>query len=310
MIDTRLSFLIVLLICTFVAIEAEDNVWTGMVVEVIANDDFAQLYENESNSINVLHNDFGLYVGVESLEIVEAPQFGQASVQEDNTILYEPEISFWGDDVLIYKVCNTDGSCDEARVRIRVNDVDFKPIAVNDSVDYVHGTEVSIPILNNDTIKGDFPISVEIIQEFEHADAYLDDNELIPSFNRAFGGIDSLQYEICDADGDCSSAWVFADVKHDGSSDFYIPNGFSPNGDGFNDVFYIPDFNTYTNITVNIFSEWGQLVYQSSDYQNNWNGEANAGNMKGKILDSGTYYYSFSIKGLDKIITGYVYLNR
>lgn len=311
MINTQLSFFIILLFCSLTSPKASEHGLRGRAVEVTANDDFAQLYENQSSVIFILDNDFGLYVGVESLEIVEEPQFGTATIQEDNTILYKPDLSFFGDDQLVYKVCNTDGSCDEAVVYIKVNDVDFKPVAVNDTIEYLHGTEVSVPILENDTILGDFPISVDIRIDFNHAEAYLDEGDnLVPTFKRAFGGVDSLQYEICDADGDCSLAWVFAHVKHDGSSDFYIPNAFSPNGDGFNDTFYIPDFNTYSNINVNIFSEWGQLIFQSSDYQNDWNGEGNAGRMKGKVLDSGTYYYVFKIKGVESTLTGYVYLSR
>ena len=67
-----------------------------------------------------------------------------------------------------------------------------------------------------------------------------------------------------------------------------IPNVFTPNGDGFNDNFVIK--NTYGwNIDLKIYNRWGNIVYQSSNYQNNWDG---------KDVADGTYYYIIKAKNL------------
>lgn len=280
-------------------------------VEVIANDDYARMLEDGESHIAVLANDFGLYDGVSSLELIDLPENGVAAVNEDNTITYVPDQSYHGEDVFTYKVCNIHGACGEAVVRVLIDDVDFKPVAVNDSVTYLHGTEIAVSILNNDTIKGDFPITVDILQNVKNGDAYIDENnELIPTFNRAYGGKDSLQYVLCDADNDCSTAWVIFTIQHDGTTDFFIPNAFSPNGDGMNDVFYIPDFKTYTNIKLQVVNAWGQLVFSSDNYLNDWDGVANQGAKAGQLLDAGTYYYVFSLPGFESSFTGYVYLSR
>jgi len=289
----------------------QQNTVVANEVEVQANDDFARLDEDQTTNIAVLENDFGLYDGVQSLTIKTEPQYGHVSLKEDNTFDYIPDISFFGNDVFTYTVCNVHGNCDWATVYITVDNVDFKPVAVNDSVVFTHGSSQIIRILDNDTIKGDYPYEVSIVQNFNHGDAYLDeDNILIPTFNRNFGEFDSLKYSICDLDNDCSEAWVHVDVRHDGAMEFYIPNGFSPNGDGLNDEFFIPDFRTYDHIQIKIFSEWGQLVYQDENYQNNWDGVGNAGTQKGKRLENGTYYYVFNIEGVSSTITGYIYLSR
>lgn len=282
-----------------------------ITVEVIANDDFAQIFENEIRNIDVLNNDFGLFNGVKSLKVVKAPKNGSASVNDNLTIKYTPNTSFVGEDEFYYEVCNTDGSCDEAKVSIRVDDVDFKPIAVNDTVVFFHGQELLIDILKNDTIKGDWPVEVSILEDLMNGSGYLDENNLlVAEFERLFNGHDSLLYIVCDKDDDCDEAWVHFFVKHNESTDFSIPNGFSPNNDGYNDVFRVPDFDSYASVQAIIFNEWGQVVFQSKNYQNDWDGVGNTGTYAGYLCPNGTYYYQFIVDGVLKPLTGYVFLNR
>jgi len=66
-----------------------------------------------------------------------------------------------------------------------------------------------------------------------------------------------------------------------------IPNVFTPNGDGQNDVFYIKGLEAYPQSELLIYNRWGNLVYQNSDYQNDWNcGEC----------AEGVYYYILTVK--------------
>lgn len=67
--------------------------------------------------------------------------------------------------------------------------------------------------------------------------------------------------------------------------DFIIPNIFTPNGDGSNDLFVIKGMYGSGN-SLSIFNRWGKKVYENSDYKNDWNGTAN-----GKPLSDGTYFY-------------------
>src|SRR5690606_40339000 len=61
-----------------------------------------------------------------------------------------------------------------------------------------------------------------------------------------------------------------------------IPNVFTPNGDGVNDYFEIRGLGMFPTHRLTVFNRWGNEVYKSSNYQNDWNG-AN--------LSEGTYYY-------------------
>ncbi|TRX66502.1 gliding motility-associated C-terminal domain-containing protein [Carboxylicivirga sp. M1479] len=278
---------------------------------VYAYDDKISGFENNSVNIPVLNNDFGLQNGVSSLVIVEEPSNGQAIVEADNTITFIPDYSFVGKDEFMYKVCNTDGSCDQASVFVDIENVDFKPIAVNDTVVYLHGAPVEVDFLGNDTIKGDEPLSITIFGDLKQGEYLLNTaNNLEVEFERRFIGVDSLDYMVCDTDNDCSTARIYFHVKHGGDIEFYIPQGFSPNGDGINDTFYVPDFSNYQAISITVADSWGNIVYQNEQYQNDWDGIANKGSSKGKLVLAGTYYYVFNIQGFGEQLTGFVYVAK
>lgn len=84
-----------------------------------------------------------------------------------------------------------------------------------------------------------------------------------------------------------------------------IPNLFSPNGDGANDVWRIFNLENYP-ISVQIFSRWGNKVWENTNYQNDWNGTSQDGNE----LTDGTYFYIIEITGTDKVLKGDVNILR
>ncbi|WP_439184298.1 gliding motility-associated C-terminal domain-containing protein [Carboxylicivirga taeanensis] len=279
--------------------------------DVYAYDDKIKGLENTQKNIPVLNNDFGLLSGVTSLIIVDEASNGVAVVESDHTITFTPDRSFVGTDKFVYEVCNVDGKCGKATVFVEIEDFDFIPEAVNDSITYLHGNAMVIDFLSNDTIDGDDPVTITLLGELAQGECYLNgNNELEVEFERRFVGKDSLDYIICDIDNDCSQARMYFDVRHGGDIDFYIPEGFSPNGDGINDRFYIPDFSTYEGIRIVIVDSWGSVVYENNNYQNDWNGIANAGASNGKLVSSGTYYYIISVDGISDRITGFVYVAK
>lgn len=83
-----------------------------------------------------------------------------------------------------------------------------------------------------------------------------------------------------------------------------IPNVFTPNGDGKNDTFSIPDISQYKENELMVVNRWGTNVYQAKNYQNNWTGNS---------LEDGTYFYSLKVvnsKGVQEEYKGYVMLLR
>lgn len=64
-----------------------------------------------------------------------------------------------------------------------------------------------------------------------------------------------------------------------------IPNVFTPNGDGFNDIFVIKGIENCEKSRLLIKNRMGAVIFQTSNYQNNWNADN---------IPDGTYYYQFS----------------
>lgn len=61
---------------------------------------------------------------------------------------------------------------------------------------------------------------------------------------------------------------------------------FTPNGDGFNDFWEIPDLGSFRKCEVRVYNRWGKLVFSSMDYHNEWDGTSN-----GVSLPSAAYYF-------------------
>lgn len=84
-----------------------------------------------------------------------------------------------------------------------------------------------------------------------------------------------------------------------------IPNTFSPNGDAVNDNWNIQSIDKYPNAKITVYNRNGQLVFQSLESANSWDGRYN-----GDLLPAGSYYYIVELeKDLPKR-TGWLLLVR
>lgn len=84
----------------------------------------------------------------------------------------------------------------------------------------------------------------------------------------------------------------------------FVPNAFSPNNDGQNDVWVIDGLEKFPNSHVYIYNRWGSAVYTDKNgYQVPWDGRNH-----GTQLPTGTYYYVIDLKGspdnTDRSVTG------
>jgi gliding motility-associated-like protein len=85
--------------------------------------------------------------------------------------------------------------------------------------------------------------------------------------------------------------------------EFQISNILTPNGDGQNDTWKVSDISKISTCSVTIFNRWGEPVYETTDYQNDWGGTKD-----GALLPDGVYFYA--IKCSDKEYTGSINLLR
>ena len=89
-----------------------------------------------------------------------------------------------------------------------------------------------------------------------------------------------------------------------------IPDAFSPNGDGTNDFYTIPNIESYPENTFTVFNRWGNKVFESTPYTNTWNGKSQFGTVFGEELPESTYYYVLDPGTGDEAFTGFIYLRR
>jgi gliding motility-associated-like protein len=87
--------------------------------------------------------------------------------------------------------------------------------------------------------------------------------------------------------------------------DIYIPNAFTPNGDGRNDTWHIPALKAIPVFEISVFNRWGQLIYHTKNNNISWNGQFNGINQP-----SGGYTYMLNIGNGKRILKGVVMLLR
>jgi gliding motility-associated-like protein len=120
-----------------------------------------------------------------------------------------------------------------------------------------------------------------------------------------------LDQEECglDSDNDGIPDIIDADQCDDAVQ---IPNGFTPNGDGYNDFFVITGIEKFPRNSIQIFNRWGNIVFSTDDYQNDWSGKSTSQyNIGDDNLPTGTYYYMFDTGSeVCGTLAGYIYMQR
>lgn len=119
-----------------------------------------------------------------------------------------------------------------------------------------------------------------------------------PTYSYVSPGVYSVQLTVIDENG-CSDQISHTVVVN---NNLLIPSGFSPNGDGKNDVFEILGLEGVDGATIQIFNRWGSIVYESNDYKpgNFWDGDD---------VPVGTYFYIFTMPGAEGV-AGPVTINK
>jgi gliding motility-associated-like protein len=84
-----------------------------------------------------------------------------------------------------------------------------------------------------------------------------------------------------------------------------VPEIITPNNDGNNDYFYLPQADYFNDIKLEVYNRWGSLEYSNSSYKNEFNGK----NSKGVDLADDTYFILLSIPG-QNVHSGYLIIKR
>jgi gliding motility-associated-like protein len=91
----------------------------------------------------------------------------------------------------------------------------------------------------------------------------------------------------------------------------FVPQGFSPNGDGINDAYSIEGIEKYPENYLRIYNRWGTLVFEEKGYKNTWEGTSETGiGSNGERLPTGTYFYILELIPGKEAKSGYLYISK
>ncbi|MEZ4738332.1 MAG: gliding motility-associated C-terminal domain-containing protein [Flavobacteriales bacterium] len=125
--------------------------------------------------------------------------------------------------------------------------------------------------------------------------------------------ITSSTYEavIRDANG-CAEYEIQGGSPCNFVTEVFVPESFSPNGDGVNEAFRIPGIEGYPNNAITIFNRWGGKVFEATGYDNSsvlWDGSSPDALISGNAA-TGTYFYVLDLGTGAEPITGFIQLVR
>ncbi len=278
----------------------------------IANTDSVTIQEDSTLiGFNVLDNDFdtdGDPLIINTTPIVTTLH-GSLSINSDGTFIYTPTTAYSGVDSFRYEICDNGNPslCAQTSVIITIIPAeDYSIEANNDTITMVDQTEIEIyPLVNDIWSSGE--ITMTIVEYSQNGSiSYTNDDVIVYTPNVGYVGLDSMMYSICNVYDICKTAMIYIDV--DGSIN--PPQIFTPNDDGQNDYFVIKGIEEFAPCKITIINRWGNKVYVSDNYNNDWDGTSNTNFIVNKgPLPIGTYYYYLQY-GDNKTKTGFVYLKR
>ncbi|WP_177181068.1 Ig-like domain-containing protein [Parapedobacter koreensis] len=291
--------------------EGSTNQGEPIVLDVLAND-VAGSSPLAPATVRLVEPGTGSLVT--TLEIASE---GTYRVDENGQVQFTPTDAFVGTSTVKYTVKDENGLVsNEATITVTVEGVaaEIAPTAVDDNATTPYGQAITIAVLGNDQV-GSSPIVPGTVRLIDATDNRLGAVS-IPGEGRyevnaqggvtfvpaeGFIGTSTVRYEVSDENGLVSNAATIS-VTVD-ALPFKIPNVFTPNGDGRNDVFQILGIEGFDRMEITVVNRWGNEVYRNTNYRNTWDGQG---------LNEGTYYYSIigHVGGRQERYTGWVLIKR
>jgi hypothetical protein len=192
------------------------NVWLGVYGQLppTAIDDMATTDEDVPVVVDVLSNDDD--PNGDSLAIDGFTQGSHGAVsQSDETLVYTPDLDFFGTDDFSYSVSDGNGGVDTATVFVTVEPVNDAPVADDDAYLTTAGESLTVPapgVLWNDTDVENDPLSALLISDVSDGTLSLSpDGSFTYAPDVGFAGLD--QFEYAASDGSLTSDSAIAEIE-------------------------------------------------------------------------------------------------
>jgi gliding motility-associated-like protein len=205
-----------------------------------------------------------------------------------STGLFDPAKTGVGAFTVKYVVVGQGGCADTTTEQMIVNPV--PEISLPPAIDILTGDQVRMPAhATGDSLTYSWTPSAGLSQ----------DNILAPLLNPT----ENTTYKLVVSNPQGCIAVAQIDVSVLNSA--FIPNAFTPNGDGINDTWQINFLSGYPNCTVAVYNRYGQKVFSSIGYAIPWDGT-----YRGTLLPAGAYYYMIDPKDGRRQLSGSVTIVR
>lgn len=168
------------------------------------------------------------------------------------------------------------GVCaDQVTMDITVSD--FHIVLNGPANPVTQGNSVTVEVFSNDpfTVDAWMPVSLFPDQTLTSQTFIADTTQIISVAAISING--------------CIDTAYFNLVVITADDEIFIPNAFTPNNDGLNDVF-MPYGNSIRMVETTIFNQWGEKIFSGKSLPGGWNGKHN-----GKVQPSGVYIYVMKI---------------
>ena len=122
----------------------------------------------------------------------------------------------------------------------------------------------------------------------------VDTNESTDQFEPTFvfSRVEANNYDVClEATNEHGCANTYCEtIEVFGEFLLYVPNSFTPNGDGINDIFFPKGVGFQDPYTLSIYDRWGHLLFKTNEITEGWDGT-----FKGQPVQSGTYVWEIKV---------------
>ncbi|MEO0333765.1 MAG: gliding motility-associated C-terminal domain-containing protein, partial [Bacteroidota bacterium] len=215
-------------------------------------------------------------------------------------LVYRPSADYLGEDQWAWNAFDGAELADDSAV-VSLTIVPALSITLPDTVEICPG---EVKELTVEVLSGEAPYTFSWACDQEDCQIQSGQNEAIVAVSpvetiqyivriTSSEGLDSIQDSVLIQAIDCS------DIPLE------IPSAFTPNGDGINDYWELPNAGIFSSVQVAIYDRFGNSIFESPSYQNDWDGTH-----RGRELPAGSYYYTIIVPRELQEYTGTVTLLR